>query len=228
MIQYENMVQGKFLRRPNRFIAYVEIDGREEICHVKNTGRCRELLVPDCTVWCQKHNDPKRKTKYSVISVQKGHRCINMDSQVPNKVAAQYIASGGLGFVPRKLQPEKTYGASRFDFYLEDADGKPGFVEVKGVTLEREDAAYFPDAPTERGTRHLTELRQAAQEGYRSFVLFIVQMEEISHLQPNRETDPAFAEALSAAAAAGVEVLAVGCKITPESIKTDAPIPVHL
>ena len=228
MVRYENMVQGVFLRRPNRFIACVEIGGREEVCHVKNTGRCRELLVPGATVWCQKHDDPNRKTKYSVISVQKGSRCINMDSQVPNKVAAQFIAGGGLGFVPQVLQPEKTYGSSRFDFYLEDDTGKAGFVEVKGVTLERENIAYFPDAPTERGTRHLTELKQAAEEGYRAFVLFVVQMEKILHLEPNRETDPAFAAALAEARDAGVEVLAVGCKITPDSIETAAPIQVQL
>lgn len=228
MIQYKNMVEGRFLRRPNRFIAHVEIDGRETICHVKNTGRCKELLIPGVTVWCQEHDDPSRKTMFSLISVQKDRRCINMDSQVPNKVAAEYIAGGGLGFVPNVLQPEKRYGSSRFDFYLEDEKGRPGFVEVKGVTLERGNVAFFPDAPTERGARHLQELKQAAGEGYRAFVLFVVQMEEISHLEPNRQTDPAFASALKEAADAGVEVLAVGCCITPESIKTDAPIPVHL
>ncbi len=222
------MVEGRFLSRPNRFIAHVGIGGREEVCHVKNTGRCRELLVPGVTVWCQKHDDSKRKTKYSVISVQKGRRCINMDSQVPNRVAAEYIAAGGLGFVPTVLQAEKTYGSSRFDFYLEDDTGKPGFVEVKGVTLERDDVAFFPDAPTERGTRHLRELTAAAREGYRTFVLFVVQMEEILHLEPNRVTDPDFAAALKAAAENGVEVMAVGCSITPDSIKTDAPVPVHL
>lgn len=228
MVTYENMVQGRFLYRPNRFIAHVEIDGKEEICHVKNTGRCRELLPTGATVWCQKHDDPKRKTKFSLISVQKGKRCINMDSQVPNKVAGEYIASGGLGFVPRVLQPEKKYGTSRFDFYLEDDKGCPGYVEVKGVTLEKNHVAYFPDAPTERGARHLSELKQAKQEGFRAFVLFIVQMEDILRLEPNWETDPAFSQALTDAKAAGVEVLTVGCKITPETIKTAAPIEVRL
>lgn len=228
MVKYENMVEGRFLHRPNRFIAHVEIDGKEEICHVKNTGRCRELLVPGTKVWCQKHDDPGRKTKFSLISVQKGNRCINMDSQVPNKVAGEYIASGGLGFVPRALQAERKYGSSRFDFYLEDDKGRPGYVEVKGVTLERDDVAYFPDAPTERGARHLAELKMAQEEGLRAFVLFIVQMEDIRHLEPNRETDPGFSLALADARTAGVEILAVGCEITPDTIKTAAPIPVRL
>lgn len=228
MVGYENMVEGRFLKRPNRFIAHVEINGKEEICHVKNTGRCRELLVPGCTVWCQRHDDSKRKTKYSLISVQKGSRCINMDSQVPNKVAAEYIAAGGLGFVPQVLQAEKKYGSSRFDFYLEDDRGYPGYVEVKGVTLERKDVAYFPDAPTERGAKHLMELKRAGEQGLRAFVLFIVQMEDIRHLEPNRETDPIFSQALEDAKKAGVEVLAVGCKITPDTIETAAPIPVRL
>ena len=228
MIVYGNMVPGTFLRRPNRFIAHVEIQGREEICHVKNTGRCRELLPPGAAVYCQKHDDPKRKTKFSLISVQKGRRCINMDSQAPNRVAAEYIAAGGLGFVPKVLQAEKTYGSSRFDFYLEDDRGRPGYVEVKGVTLEKDDVAYFPDAPTERGTRHLMELKAAAERGLRAFALFVIQMEDILRLEPNRETDPAFSTALAQAKAAGVEVLAVGCKITPTAIETAEPVPVRL
>lgn len=228
MVKYENMVQGRFLHRPNRFIAHIEINGKEEICHVKNTGRCKELLVPGVAVWCQKHDELHRKTKFSLISVQKGRRCINMDSQVPNRVAGEFIAGGGLGFVPRVLQAEKKYGSSRFDFYLEDENGCPGYVEVKGVTLEREDIAYFPDAPTERGTRHLTELKRAREEGLRAFVLFIVQMEDIVRLEPNRDTDPAFSQALAEAKAAGVEILAVGCKITPDTIETAEPVPVRL
>ena len=228
MIRYENMVEGRFLRRPNRFIAHVEIGGKEEVCHVKNTGRCKELLLPGVAVWCQKHDDPKRKTKFSLISVQKGKRCINMDSQAPNKAAQEFIAGGGLGFVPKLLQPEKKYGSSRFDFYLEDDMGRPGYVEVKGVTLEADDVAYFPDAPTERGTRHLLELKQAKEDGFLAFVLFVVQMENIEHLEPNRETDPAFSNALKAARHAGVTVMAVGCRITPSTMETAAPIPVRL
>ena len=228
MPTYPNMVQGVFLRRPNRFIAHVELGGREEVCHVKNTGRCRELLVPGATVWCQTHDDPTRETKFSLISVQKGARCINMDSQIPNKLAGEWILSGGLGFVPTVLKAEQFYGTSRFDFYLETPDGKKGFVEVKGVTLEREDAAYFPDAPTQRGTKHLRELAKAAEEGCFACVLFVVQMEKITFVSPNEETDPAFAGALRAAAAAGVHVRAVGCRVTPDTIEPVNEIPVKL
>ncbi|MBQ7847788.1 MAG: DNA/RNA nuclease SfsA, partial [Clostridia bacterium] len=203
MPQYENMVQGRFLRRPNRFIAHVEIDGKEEICHVKNTGRCRELLTPDAVVWCEKSKNPERKTKYSLIAVQKGARCINMDSQIPNHVAEEWILSGGLGFVPSVLKREQFYGKSRFDFYLEDEKGQKGFLEVKGVTLEMENACYFPDAPTQRGARHIEELTHAVEQGYRAFLLFVVQMEDISFVSPNEKTDPAFAAALRTAAKNG-------------------------
>ena len=161
MIKYENMYKGKFLSRPNRFLAHVEIDGEEEICHVKNTGRCRELLQPGATVWCQHHDDPNRKTQWSLITVRKGPRLVNLDSQVPNKLAVQYVRSGGLGFVPDLVKAEKTYGQSRFDLYYE-AGEKRGFVEVKGVTLEENGVARFPDAPTQRGRKHLLELQQAA------------------------------------------------------------------
>ena len=228
MLQYPNMVQGKFLRRPNRFIAYVEIQGQEEICHVKNTGRCKELLVPGATVWCQQHDDANRKTKFSLISVQKGRRCINMDSQIPNKLAGQWIAGGGLGFIPKVLKAEQTHGASRFDFYLETEDGQKGFVEVKGVTLEREDAAYFPDAPTTRGAKHLRELTACAKERYYACVLFVVQMEEIVSVSPNEATDPDFSRALREAAQSGVLVRAVGCRITPDTIEATEEIPVIL
>lgn len=225
---YENMVQGRFLHRPNRFIAHVEICGNEEICHVKNTGRCAELLVPGATVWCQRHDDPKRKTKFSLISVQKGQRCINMDSQAPNAVAAEWIGAGGLGFVPAVLQAEKTWGSSRFDFYLETGDGRGGYAEVKGVTLEREDAAFFPDAPTQRGARHLRELTQAAAQGYLAYVIFVVQMEDIASVSSNDATDPEFGAALRHAAENGVAVLAVGCRITPDSITAAETVPVLL
>lgn len=228
MIRYDNMVPGVFLRRPNRFIAHVAIGGKEEVCHVKNTGRCRELLVPGAAVWCQTHDDPARKTKFSVIAVMKGSRCINMDSQVPNRVAAEWILSGGLGFVPSVLQAEKTWGGSRFDFYLETDDGRQGFVEVKGVTLEREGRAFFPDAPTERGTRHLQELTAAAAQGLLAFVVFVVKMEKILSLSPNDETDPAFGAALRQAAESGVSIHAIGCRVTPETIEPAAPIRVEL
>lgn len=228
MAKYENMVQGRFLRRPNRFIAHVEIDGKEEICHVKNTGRCRELLTPNATVWCEKSKNPERKTPYSLISVQKGARCINMDSQVPNTVAEEWILQGGLGFIPKALKREQFYGQSRFDFYLEDDQGQKGYLEVKGVTLEVDGACYFPDAPTQRGARHLQELTRAKEEGYRAFVLFVVQMEDIAFVSPNENTDPAFASALRTAAEHGVEIHAVTCRVTPDEIKTAAPLQVRL
>lgn len=228
MAQYENMTSGIFLRRPNRFIAHVELGGREEICHVKNTGRCRELLVPGAKVWCQRCGDPARKTRYSLIAVQKGSRCINMDSQVPNRVAAEWIRAGGLGFTPALLLPEKAWGKSRFDFYLETAHGQAGYVEVKGVTLERDDRAFFPDAPTQRGTRHLQELTRAKKQGLLAFVVFVVQMENIRSFSPNDEQDPAFGTALRKAAESGVSIHAVGCRVTPERIEAAAPIPVEL
>ncbi len=228
MAHYHNMTPGVFLRRPNRFIAHVEIQGREEICHVKNTGRCRELLMPGATVWCQKSDDPKRKTRYSLIAVRKGGRIINMDSQVPNRVAEEWIRSGGLGFVPNTLQAEKTWGGSRFDFYLETQDGQRGYAEVKGVTLERNDRAFFPDAPTQRGVRHLRELTEAKQQGLLAFVIFVVQMEGILSLSPNDEQDPAFGAALRQAAESGVAVYAIGCRVTPESITPAEPIRVEL
>jgi len=227
MAQYENMTSGIFLRRPNRFIAHVELGGQEELCHVKNTGRCRELLVPGAKVWCQKCSDRARKTQYSLIAVQKGDRCINIDSQVPNRVAAEWIRAGGLGFVPELLLPEKTWGKSRFDFYLE-TNGQAGYVEVKGVTLEQDGCAFFPDAPTERGTRHLRELAEAKKQGLLAFVVFVVKMENIRSLSPNDEQDPAFGAALRKAAESGVIIHAVGCRVTPERIEAATPIPVEL
>ncbi|MBP3313721.1 MAG: DNA/RNA nuclease SfsA [Oscillospiraceae bacterium] len=228
MPQYENMVQGRFLRRPNRFIAHVEIDGQEVICHVKNTGRCKELLTPNATVWCEKSQNPARKTPYSLIAVQKGKRCINMDSQIPNDVAEEWILQGGLGFIPKTLKREQFFGQSRFDFYLEDQKGQKGYLEVKGVTLEEANACYFPDAPTQRGARHLQELTRATLEGYRAFVLFVVQMEDVLFVSPNEKTDPAFAQALRNAHEKGVEIHAVTCAVTPDTIKAAAPLQVRL
>ena len=164
MIRYDDMKQGTFLSRPNRFVAHVEIGGQEEICHVKNTGRCRELLLPGTAIWCQHHDDSDRKTAWSLITVQKGERLVNLDSQVPNKLALEYVRSGGLGFVPDRVKAEQTYGQSRFDLYYEAGPCR-GFVEVKGVTLEESGVARFPDAPTERGCKHLRELQAAVDAG---------------------------------------------------------------
>ena len=222
---YSNVVPGLFLDRPNRFIAHVEIDGEVQVCHVKNTGRCRELLIPGTRVYLQVADNPARKTKYDLIAVEKGDLLINMDSQAPNRVAADYL--------PRLfpdltlLRPETVHGDSRFDFYLE-TPAAPWFVEVKGVTLEENGTALFPDAPTQRGVKHLDGLRQYVKEGYRAMALFVVQMKGPTRFLPNHRTDPAFAAALSRADQAGVLLHAVDCLVTPDSLTADAPIPVIL
>ncbi len=225
-MRYENMVPGIFRSRPNRFIAYVDIGGAETVCHVKNTGRCRELLVPGTQVWCQPAGDPKRKTKYDLIAVQKGNRLINMDSQSPNTAAGQWLLSGGLGDV-KNLRPEVFYGESRFDFAFTLGE-KPCFLEVKGVTLENDGVCAFPDAPTTRGTKHLRGLQQAVSQGYGAYVLFVIQMADVKYLQPNDTTDPAFASALREAANAGVQVLAMDCAVTPDTMTLRRPVEVKL
>lgn len=227
MIHYPNMAEGRFLFRPNRFLAHVVINGQEEICHVKNTGRCRELLQPGATVWCQHHDDPNRKTNWSLITVQKGERLVNMDSQVPNKLAYGYVECGGLGFVPDVVKAEKTYGQSRFDLYYE-AGEKRGFVEVKGVTLEEEGVARFPDAPTERGKKHLLELQQAVKEGYEAWVLFVLAMPEMVQFEPNWSRDPQFSEALCQVVQNGVHIRAVECAVTADTIAMTKEVPVKL
>ncbi len=225
-MQYGAMKPGIFLRRPNRFIAQVEIDGAEETCHVKNTGRCRELLVPGAEVWCAVSDNPKRKTKYDLITVKKGTYLINMDSQAPNITVGEWLRAGGLGKA-EVIRPEQRFGQSRFDFYLEQA-GKPMFLEVKGVTLEENGVCRFPDAPTERGARHLRELIQAKAQGYDAAVLFVIQMSPVKWLEPNDRTDPEFGKALREAAAAGVSVLAVDCQVGTDSMIIGQSVPVRL
>lgn len=228
---YENILKGKFLARPNRFIAHVETADGVQICHVKNTGRCRELLVPGCTVWLCEGNNPARKTKYDLIGVEKetpkGILPINMDSQAPNRVFGEWAAAGGLGFVPELLRPETRFGDSRFDFYWE-GQGRKGFWEVKGVTLEEDGVARFPDAPTLRGIKHLEELVRARADGYEAGVCFVVQMAGMKWVEPNDATHPEFGSALRAAARAGVKVLAVECAVTPDSLTACATLPVRL
>lgn len=225
-MDYGNMVPGVFLSRPNRFIAKVQIDGHEETCHVKNTGRCRELLPAGARVWCRHDPNPARKTHYDLIAVDKAGRLINMDSQAPNQAAKEWLLSGGLGQL-EELRPEYTHGDSRFDFsFLKD--GRRCFLEVKGVTLEEDNIARFPDAPTERGVKHLRGLARAAEEGYGAYVLFVVQMTGIRHLEPNEKTDPAFGAALRAAAKAGVTVLAMDCAVTPGTMAIQNPVLVSL
>jgi sugar fermentation stimulation protein A len=225
-MEYANMRQGKFLARPNRFIAHVEIDGIVQICHVKNTGRCKELLVPGCTVWCQESDKLERKTKFDLITVQKGDRLINMDSQAPNIAAREWLLSGGLGEI-EDLRAEVFHGDSRFDFSFYK-DGIPCFLEVKGVTLENDGVCAFPDAPTTRGVKHLEGLTRLRQAGFGAYVLFVIQMAAVSHLHPNHITDPAFANALKEAAAAGVTVLAMDCSVTPDSMVIQSPVEVRL
>lgn len=227
MITYHNMVPGTFRTRPNRFIAHVEIAGKEEICHVKNTGRCRELLIPGVTVWCQHHDDPKRKTEFSLIAVQKGEWLVNMDSQVPNKLAYDYVNQGGLGFVPELVKAEQTFGSSRFDLYYE-VGARKGFVEVKGVTLEQDGVVSFPDAPTQRGTKHLRELQEAVRQGYEAWVLFVVQMSDVLYFTPNIAHDPDFARTLQEAENSGVHIKAVECAVTPETIAITKEIPIKI
>ena len=223
---YANMVPGIFLSRPNRFIAYVEIDGRTETVHVKNTGRCRELLPPGAKVWCQRSDNPARKTKYDLITVQKGDLLINMDSQAPNITAGDWLRSGGLGEI-ENLRRETVHGDSRFDLsFLKN--GRQCFLEVKGVTLEKEGVCAFPDAPTERGAKHLRGLLRAAQEGDGAYVLFVIQMSPVRYLHPNDATDPGFGEALRRAAAGGVQVLAMDCIVTESTMDIRSPVPVVL
>ena len=223
---YKNIVPGRFLRRPNRFIAHIEIDGKEEICHVKNTGRCKELLPAGAKVWCEVSGNPNRKTKFDLITVQKGHRLINMDSQAPNAAAKEWLRAGGLGEISQ-LKPETTQGGSRFDFSFYK-EGRQCFLEVKGVTLENDGVCAFPDAPTIRGARHLTELAALAREGYGAYVLFVIQMEDVLCLHPNDATDPAFGAALRDAANAGVQVLAMDCHVTESSMVMGKPVEVRL
>ena len=225
-MQYSTMVEGRFLTRPNRFIAHIQIDGETQVCHVKNTGRCRELLTQGARVWCQVSDNPTRKTKYDLITVQKGDRLINMDSQAPNQAAAEFLRSGGLGEIS-DLRAETFHGDSRFDFSFVK-DGIPCYLEVKGVTLENDGVCAFPDAPTQRGVKHLKGLTRAAAEGCGAYVLFVIQMANVSYLHPNDATDPAFGQALREAAAAGVHVLAMDCTVTPDTMVIEKPVSVYL
>ena len=217
-MKYERIVEGKFIERPNRFIAYVEIIGKKETVHVKNTGRCAELLQPGATVYLQKSDNPERKTQWDLIGVKKGKRMINMDSQIPNKVVEEWIRKGNFFPNATLIKPETTYGQSRFDLYVEEGERKI-FIEVKGVTLENNGVVKFPDAPTERGIKHLNELGDAVKDGYEAYVFFVIQMKGVKYFTPNRRTHAAFAEALRNAKEQGVNILAYDCKVTKDSIE---------
>ena len=225
-MQYNNMGPGIFLARPTRFVAHIEIGGEVQVCHVKNTGRCRELLPVGAEVWCQESSNPNRKTKYDLITVRKGQRLINMDSQAPNAAVKEWLLAGGLGQI-ENLKAEAKQGDSRFDFAF-TKDGVPCFLEVKGVTLETDGVCAFPDAPTERGAKHLRGLTELAGEGYGAYVLFVIQMADVEYLHPNDATDPNFGKALREAAANGVQVLAVDCDVTPDSMMIRKAVEVRL
>lgn len=224
-MKYNKIVKGEFIDRPNRFIANVLIDNQIEMCHVKNTGRCKELLVKGATVYLQKSDNVNRKTKYDLIAVQKGDRLINMDSQIVNYVALEYLPNIFENI--KLIKPECKYGNSRFDIYVETEIDKV-FVEVKGVTLENDGVVSFPDAPTERGVKHLKELQKAIAEGYRAYVLFVVQMSDVKYFEPNYTTHPEFAEELKNAKENGVIPLAFDCAVTPDSIEIRKPILIKL
>jgi len=231
-MKYNRVVPGIFQKRPNRFIAHVCIHGKEEVCHVKNTGRCKELLVPGCTVYCAVSDNPNRKTKFDLIAVEKkvesSTLLINMDSQAPNAAVKEWLASGASPFGQIDLlKPECRHGNSRFDFYLE-CNKRKIFIEVKGVTLEDDGVVLFPDAPTERGVKHVHELIQCHGEGYETYILFVVQMERARYFTPNRKTHPQFADALYEAKQAGVELLAYMCTVSPDEMKMDKPLEIKL
>lgn len=226
-MRYPNIQKARFLARPNRFIARVLLEGEELTVHVKNTGRCRELLVPGAPVWLVRSDNPARKTAYDLVAVEKAGRLINMDSQAPNALFAEWARAGH--FVPglTLLRPETTWGNSRFDFYWE-AGARRGFTEVKGCTLEEDGWTYFPDAPTERGVKHLEELARARAEGFEAAVCFVIQMADVDGFSPNDRTHPAFGEALRRAVDQGVEVLARQCAVSPGEVWMTGPVKIRL
>ena len=226
-MRYTNIHKGTFISRPNRFIANVMIDGREEVCHVKNTGRCRELLVEGCTVWLEHSDSESRKTAFDLGAVEKGHRLRNMDSQAPNKAVVAWLREKkpfGEGFC---VYPERKYGNSRFDFYMESQDRKI-FMEVKGCTLEKDGVVLFPDAPTLRGVKHIGELSRCLDEGYEAYIMILVQMSDVEYFTPNYDTHPEFGEALEKAAQKGVKILCNDCDVTPDSMTVGKPVEVKL
>ena len=224
-MHYVSIRKGSFIERPNRFIAYIDIEGKKETVHVKNTGRCAELLVPGAPVYVQETDNPARKTRWDLIAVEKGKRMVNMDSQIPNKLVEEWLREGNLFEEITRIRPEYTYGSSRFDLYVE-ADGKKIFIEVKGVTLEEDGVVRFPDAPSERAVKHVEELKSAVREGYEAYVFFVVQMKGVRYFTPNMDTHPAFGEALFRASKAGVHILAYDCETGKDYIHIEDEVPV--
>ncbi len=223
---YPNIHPAIFISRPNRFIAHCLLDGEEVVCHVKNTGRCKELLIEGCRVYLTESDSPTRKTKYDLVAVQKGDMLINMDSQAPNELAYEWLR-GGLLSEDATVRREVRFGDSRFDLYFEDGDRK-GFIEVKGCTLERDGIALFPDAPTQRGVKHIRELIKAKEAGYEAYILFVIQMKGVSEFRPNRDTHPEFADALIDAKRAGVNILAYDCETEVGRVRVDERVKVSL
>jgi len=214
-MKYKHTVKGTFIARPNRFIAIVEINGQKQTVHVKNTGRCKELLIPGSTVILSKAEESSRKTAYDLIAVyKKGLGLVNIDSQAPNRAVKEWLEKQSFS----KLQPEYKFGDSRLDFYLEMGSSRI-LMEVKGCTLEIDKTGYFPDAPTLRGTRHLKELAKAAAQGYDCYIAFVIQMPKVTKVLPNTATDPAFSKALQEAVEAGVKILYLPCTVTENEIK---------
>lgn len=230
-MKYKRIVEGVFVSRPNRFIAQVIVDGTEQTVHVKNTGRCRELLVEGARVYLSVSDNPARKTNYDLVAVEKvtdrGVLLINMDSQIPNDVVAEWLPQSGLFSGDAVFHREYTFGKSRFDFYVEDCNRK-AFVEVKGVTLEDNGVVSFPDAPTERGVKHIEELVSAIEKGYESYVIFVVQMKGVSEFRPNRERHPEFADVLRKANESGVKIISLDCFVSPDEMKIDSEIKMNL
>lgn len=224
---YDNIRGAVFIDRPNRFIANIELDGEPVVCHVKNTGRCRELLTPGARVLVQMADAPSRRTPCDLVAVWKGERLINMDAQAPNRVFGEWLSGGGMGFVPSLVLPEHSHGDSRFDFYFEH-DGRRCYAEVKGVTLEEAGVVRFPDAPTERGVKHMRGLARCVGEGYDAYAVFIVQMRSVRYLEPNWVTHPEFGAALREARDAGVRVLALDCAVTEAGLDIAGPVEVRL
>lgn len=226
-MKYINIERAYFKERPNRFIAYVETERGREICHVKNTGRCKELLTPDAALYVQRNDNPARKTKLDLIGVKKGHYLVNMDSQAPNAAVKEWLQAGNLFSNKAKIFAEKTYGESRFDFYIEDGERK-AFMEVKGVTLEEDGVCRFPDAPTERGVKHIKELIKCMEDGYEAYILFVIQMSPVKYLEPNDKTHKAFGDALREASKKGVHVMARDCLVTIDSMEIMNEVEVRL
>ena len=216
-MKYNNIHKAIFIKRLNRFVAEVELENEKTLCHVKNTGRCKELLKEGATVYLEKSNNPERKYPFSLITVRKGERLVNMDSQAPNKAVYEWLKEGSVFRNITFLKPESTYGKSRFDFYFE-YEGRKAYMEVKGVTLENNGVVSFPDAPTERGTRHINELCECVKEGYEAYIMFVVQMKDVKYFTPNAENDPDFADALRKAVDKGVKILCYDCGITEKEM----------